>query len=234
MSHLYTIQVIHANSDLVGRTLPYPRIFPKPPTASLVSKKVLASIIGQIVITSAVQFWAFFWVRSQDWYTPPNIITDPASEDDHLQAMNYENSVLFLISCFQYILVAAVFSIGPPYRKSIWTNGAVVSSFEACMTLMVYLGWLMFSIVTLTLFNLLVLVHPPQPVRQILELMVLPFSARMSLLFATIFNVALSMAFEEWGTQVVAQVIGALFHLRPDRRRFREGKAYKAVEGGMR
>jgi cation-transporting ATPase 13A3/4/5 len=88
---------------------------------------VLASIIGQIVITSAVQFWAFFWVRGQDWYTSPNIITNPASEDDHLQAMNYENSVLFLISCFQYILVAAVFSIGPPYRKAIWTNGAVVS-----------------------------------------------------------------------------------------------------------
>jgi len=93
---------------------------------------VLSSIIGQIVITSAVQFWAFFWVRDQDWYTPSNIITNPAFEDDHpqddhLQAMNYENSALFLISCFQYILVAAVFSIGPPYRKSIWTNGAIVS-----------------------------------------------------------------------------------------------------------
>ena len=34
--------------------------------------------------------------------------------------------MLFLISCFQYILVAAVFSIGPPYRKSIWTNGIVL------------------------------------------------------------------------------------------------------------
>jgi cation-transporting ATPase 13A2 len=218
----------------VGRTLPYPRIFPKPPTASLVSKKVLSSIIGQIVITSAVQFWAFFWVRDQDWYTPPNIITNPAFEDDHLQAMNYENSALFLISCFQYILVAAVFSIGPPYRKSIWTNGAIVSYSKGCMALIADLGWLMFSIVTLTLFNLLVLVHPPQPVRKILELMVLPFSARMSLLFAVILNVALSMAFEEWGTQVVAQIIGALFGLRRDRRRSREGKVYKAVEGGMR
>jgi cation-transporting ATPase 13A3/4/5 len=110
----------------VGRTLPYPRIHPKQPTASLVSKKVLASIIGQIVITSAVQFWAFFWVRGTDWYMPPKD-TNPTPGDDHLQAMNYENSVLFMISCFQYILVAAVFSIGPPYRKSIWTNGAIVS-----------------------------------------------------------------------------------------------------------
>lgn len=92
----------------------------------------------------------------------------------------------------------------------------------------------MFSIVTLTLFNLLVLLHPPQSVRIVLELMILPFSARMSLFFAAIFNVALSMAFEEWGTHIVSQLIGALFRLRRGRRRIREGKAYKAVEGGMR
>lgn len=51
----------------VGRTLPFERIHPKRPTASLMSKKVLSSIIGQIVLTSAVQFWAFFWVRAQAW-----------------------------------------------------------------------------------------------------------------------------------------------------------------------
>jgi cation-transporting ATPase 13A2 len=65
--------------------------------------------------------------------------------------------------------------------------------------------------------------------------MILPFSARRSLLFAAIINVVLSMAFEEWGTQVVAQIIGALLsRLRRGRRRMREGMAYKAVEGGMR
>lgn len=91
------------------------------------SKKVLASIFGQVFITSAIQFWAFFWVRDTDWYTPPKTDKNPMPGDDHLQAMNYENSVLFLVSCFQYILVAAVFSIGPPYRKSMWTNGAIDS-----------------------------------------------------------------------------------------------------------
>ncbi|CAA7259088.1 unnamed protein product [Cyclocybe aegerita] len=107
----------------MGRTLPYPRIYPKRPTASLVSKKVLASIIGQIVITSAVQGWAFLWVRGQEWYTPPPTSHPGEDGGNKLESTNYENSVLFLVSCFQYILVAAVFSIGPPYRKSMWTNG---------------------------------------------------------------------------------------------------------------
>lgn len=53
---------------IVGRTEPFSRIHPKGPTASLVSKKVLASIIGQIIIASAFQFWAFFWIRAQPWY----------------------------------------------------------------------------------------------------------------------------------------------------------------------
>jgi hypothetical protein len=52
----------------VGRTLPFPKIYPKRPTASLVSKKVLASIIGQILITSGFQLWGYLWVRTQLWY----------------------------------------------------------------------------------------------------------------------------------------------------------------------
>lgn len=92
----------------------------------------------------------------------------------------------------------------------------------------------MFSIVALTLFNVLVLLSSPKPIAYILELVPLPFSARITILLAAIINVALSMAFEQWGARAVAQVIGLLLNLRRGRLRFREGKAYKAVEGGMR
>lgn len=51
----------------MGRTEPYPRIHPKRPTANLISKKVLTSLIGQIAITSAFQFFIFFFVRAQSW-----------------------------------------------------------------------------------------------------------------------------------------------------------------------
>lgn len=199
----------------MGRTLPYPKIHPKRPTASLVSKKVLASLVGQIVITVTIQFWAFFWIRRQDWYEPPPP-ADPNSDDDQLEATNFENSALFLISCFQYILVAAVFSIGAPYRRSMWTNGLF-----------------MFSLASLSAFNLVVLLVRPRLLASLLELVPLPFSARTTLLIAVVVNIVLSLAYEQWGTQLLARMIGFVMQLR-QRRRISDGKMYKAVEGGMR
>lgn len=237
----------------VGRTLPYPRIYPKRPTASLVSKKVLASIFGQIIITAIVQFWVYFWVRKQEWYvyctyitfygnlsngdqryTPPPANLPSEGGDNKLESTNYENTVLFLVSCFQYILVAAVFSIGPPYRNSMWTNGELVH-FAAERHAYSTTGWLMCSMVLLSSFNLLVLLAPPKAVAKLLTLMNLPQSARFTLLLAAVINIIVSLGFEQWGTQIVSMMIGGVISWwHRGRRRVRDGKAYKAVEGGMR
>jgi cation-transporting ATPase 13A2 len=51
----------------MGRTGPFQRIHPKRPTANLVSKKVLTSLLGHILITSGLQAFVFVLVRSQPW-----------------------------------------------------------------------------------------------------------------------------------------------------------------------
>ncbi|KAF9263238.1 hypothetical protein L218DRAFT_959259 [Marasmius fiardii PR-910] len=202
----------------MGRTLPFPRIHPKRPTASLVSKRVLASIIGQIVLTSAVQTWAYLWVQDQEWYEPPPA-PDPNEGSNQLESQNFENSVLFLVSCFQYILVAAIFSIGPPYRKPMYTNAT-----------------LMLALFVLSSFNLLVLLAPPLGVARILELMPLPVQGRWTLVIAVVINIGVCLLYEQYGTEVVGGVIGRMLRWRRERRRTREadGKTYKVVEGGMR
>lgn len=94
----------------MGRTGPYQRIHHRRPTANLVSRTVLSSIIGQIILTSGLQFAVFFFVQSQDWYKPPKI------DVDKLKIKSAENSALFLVSSFQYIIVACMFCVGPPVR----------------------------------------------------------------------------------------------------------------------
>jgi cation-transporting P-type ATPase 13A2 len=92
---------------------------------------------------------------------------------------------------------------------------------------------LMLSLVGLTLFNLLVLLRPPQALIVILELMPLPSSARTTLFGLVVINTIFSVMFERWGTGLITRLISALALLRK-KRRHRDGKMYKAVEGGMR
>src|SRR5579871_1454851 len=49
-------------------------------------------------------------------YIPP--IVNP--EDPEIR--NSENTVLFLISCYQYIMIAVILSVGPPYREPMLKN----------------------------------------------------------------------------------------------------------------
>jgi cation-transporting ATPase 13A3/4/5 len=188
----------------MGRTLPYPKIHPKRPTASLVSRKVLTSIIGQTLINALIQGLVFIWVRQQPWYEAP--ITDP----DELETLNFENTVLFLVSCFQYILVAGVFSVGPPYRRPVWSNPSLVLCLAA-----------------LTGFSAYVLLQPSAFVADVLHIMALPGSFRLQLLGIAAANVGLCFAFERWAERPIARAIAGM--KRWGRRR-REG-GYKAVEG---
>jgi len=192
----------------MGRTLPYPKIHPKRPTASLVSKKVLTSIIGQTIINSCIQGLVFVWVRQQEFYVPP--ITD----SDELETLNYENTCLFLISCFQYILVAGVFSVGPPYRKPIYTNPSLV----ICLA-------------GLTSFSTYVLLAPSEFVANVLHIMGLPNWFKLQLLAVAVGNIAICFAFERWAERPIARLIATI--RRWGRRRKRHD-GYKAIEGAMR
>ncbi|EGG03284.1 uncharacterized protein MELLADRAFT_22371, partial [Melampsora larici-populina 98AG31] len=167
----------------MGRTHPYGRVVPKRPTAKLVSKRVLVSMIGQVAINSTIQAILFWRVRSQEWYEPQM----PEAGEHKLPTSNPENSTLFLVSIFQYVLVAATFSVGPPYRKEMFTNSLLViclaglGGFSTYM-LFVTSGWFY----------------------DILQLVPLTHEFRLELALCVIGNVVMSIWFESVGVQPIA------------------------------
>lgn len=84
------------------------------------------------------------------------------------------------------------------------------------------------------LINVWLILRPAHFFIVLLELMEIPVSARFTLLFAVIINVAVSMAYEKWGITIIASLIGFLMESLRSRKRIRDGKAYKAIENGMR
>ncbi|GMK53976.1 hypothetical protein CspeluHIS016_0105620 [Cutaneotrichosporon spelunceum] len=197
----------------MGRTLPYPKIFPKRPTASLVSKKVLTSIIGQTFINAIIQGLVYLWVQKQPFYEPP--IVNP----DELETFNYENTSLFLVSCFQYILVAAVFSVGPPYRMPMFSNPS-----------------LMVALISLTGFSAYALLAPSEFVSRVLELKMLPSYFQLQLLSVVVANILLCVGYERYVERPIVRSIANL--KRWNRRRLgrlrHPDNHYKVIEGNMR
>ncbi|KAL5013799.1 hypothetical protein ScPMuIL_008069 [Solemya velum] len=98
-----------------GRSPAYHLLDKELPVVSLVTLGPILSLLLQMVIQIGVQVGAFFYVQQQPWFIPfvPN-------EDDDYQS--HTNTVVFIASSFQYILLAFVFSKGKPYRKTILSN----------------------------------------------------------------------------------------------------------------
>ncbi|KAI7961924.1 hypothetical protein MJO28_000018 [Puccinia striiformis f. sp. tritici] len=169
----------------MGRTHPYGRIAAKRPTANLVSKRVLTSLVGQVLINSSIQLLVFMRVASQ--HEPIQV---PAN-GEKLPTTNQENSALFLVSIFQYILVAATFSVGPPYRKPIFSNYLLV----LCLLILGGFSLNLLFIDSGFIFNLL-------------ELVPLDYALRLELLLWISFNIFSSWLFENYATQPIALWVG--------------------------
>ena len=144
----------------MGWTGPYPSLSPKRPTASLVSRKVLTPLIGQIIICIIVQAIAFVIVRQQPWFQPPVLDRDKSN------IQNSENTALFLVSCYQYILSAIVLSVGKPFRDSMRNNLPFVITMGVALAISSYMlfdpaVWL-YNLIQLTwispLFKIFILV----------------------------------------------------------------------------
>ena len=117
----------------MGWTGPYHQLSKKRPTASLVSRKVLIPLLGQIAICILIQAIAFQVVHWQPWYIPPRL------DKERSNTQNSQNTALFLMSCYQYILSAIVLSVGHPFRQSMRHNLPFVITMVVALLISTYM-----------------------------------------------------------------------------------------------
>ncbi|XP_056009039.1 polyamine-transporting ATPase 13A3-like isoform X2 [Ostrea edulis] len=130
-----------------GRTDPYPELAKEPPPISLTSIFPIMSLVLQMLIQTAAQTFCFLHIKSQPWFEP--FVENP---DDNY--WSYENTAVFSMSAYQYIILAITFSKGFPYRRNMFTN-----------------YWFLVNVVVCVLVTLWVTIYPePKGFQEVMEL----------------------------------------------------------------
>eukprot|EP00058_Branchiostoma_floridae_P001053 XP_002586541.1 hypothetical protein BRAFLDRAFT_131390 [Branchiostoma floridae] len=124
----------------------YPKLVPQRPLGSLMAPVNLFSVVSQVVLMIAVQVGTFVYLKQQPWFVP--LKPDPKSDN----ILCYETTVVFSVTSYLYIVLAAAFSKGRPYRRPLYTN------YVFMMSLMILLG-----------FSTLLLLHPFSPLAKFIE-----------------------------------------------------------------
>uniref|UniRef100_A0A8C8RTU3 ATPase cation transporting 13A2 n=1 Tax=Pelusios castaneus TaxID=367368 RepID=A0A8C8RTU3_9SAUR len=119
---------------LMGKTGPSKELGTKRPQGALISILVLGSLLLQTALLITVQVMSYFITVSQSWYVPLNsTVTAPQN------LPNYENTVVFCISGFQYLILAVAMSKGYPFREPLYTNVPFLLVLLALFGLMIWL-----------------------------------------------------------------------------------------------
>ncbi|XP_066097861.1 polyamine-transporting ATPase 13A3 isoform X2 [Saccopteryx bilineata] len=181
------------------------------PPSGLISGALLFSVLSQIIICIGFQSLGFFWVKQQHWYEVWHPHSDACNttgslygnfshlynetEEDPHNIQNYENTTVFFISSFQYLIVAIAFSKGKPFRQPCYKNYLFVV-----------------SVIILYVFILFIMLHPVSSIDQVLQLVCVPYQWRVTMLIIILVNALVSIMVEEsvdrWGKCCLSWVLG--------------------------
>jgi cation-transporting ATPase 13A3/4/5 len=164
------------------------------PPGALISIPVISSVIGQVVIQGAFQIFSYFLLIKQDWYEDQETLngTDPKSFT--INAFSpypaYENTVLFLISSVQLLIVCISFSIGPPYRQPAYRN-----------------LYFTISCIGITAISFYLTVFPTKNTRELLQMMDMPISFKWTLFGIILFGCLVTWLYERFGVGLITRLI---------------------------
>ncbi|XP_065141873.1 polyamine-transporting ATPase 13A2 isoform X1 [Paramisgurnus dabryanus] len=119
---------------VMGRGGPSDELHVQRPPASLLSLTVLGSLLVHTFLLILAQVSALLITMSQDWYVPLNATVSGAAN-----LPNMENTGVFSLSGFQYIIMAIVITKGYPYKKPLFYNFLFLGTLLIFFALMIWL-----------------------------------------------------------------------------------------------
>ncbi|KAH9909822.1 hypothetical protein F4778DRAFT_712940 [Xylariomycetidae sp. FL2044] len=193
----------------MGWSRPYPILSKKRPLASLVSRKVLVPLLGQMVVCILIQAIAWLIVREQDWYKPPHVNPDKSNIG------NSENTALFLMSCFEYTFMGIVLSAGPPFRQPMTKNWPFMITILAATALTLYLDF-----------------APAHSIKKLMQLTSISLSFKVTLLVLGLVFLVVTWVNEYYVLPRLARLVGRAKVMLT--KKVKKRKEYKVIAEGMR
>ncbi|CAF0820069.1 unnamed protein product [Brachionus calyciflorus] len=95
-----------------SRNKPFQHLDKKAPSNKLIAFRPIGSLIFHTIFLFMIQCFIMVYVQQQPWYE----VTESQT------IASYEVTSVFLVSTFQYLTEAIIFSNGLPYRRSIFSN----------------------------------------------------------------------------------------------------------------
>ncbi|KAH7152534.1 hypothetical protein B0J13DRAFT_548672 [Dactylonectria estremocensis] len=169
----------------MGWAGPAPNLCRKRPTADLVSRKVLTPLLGLMVVCIAFQAVTYVTVKEQPWYIPPKV------NHDEPDIKNSENTSLFLVSCFEYILSGLVLNASAPFRQRTSQN------------------WpFMVTVILALLATVYMVLAPSKWLTTLMELTEMSWDYEVFLIGLGIAYILVALAFEKYLSLTLARWIG--------------------------
>ncbi|XP_060931280.1 cation-transporting ATPase 13A2 isoform X2 [Limanda limanda] len=130
----FDIVLVTTLAVVMGKGGPSNQLHPIRPTANLMALPVLGSLFIHSCLIILGQLAALFITTSQDWFIPLN---STVVGKDNLP--NMEDTSVFALSGFQYIIMAVVVTKGYPHKKPLYYNAIFLC---LVITLLSVMSWL--------------------------------------------------------------------------------------------
>ncbi|VDK28425.1 unnamed protein product [Gongylonema pulchrum] len=110
--------LVTAVAACFGYTPPCEKLSASRPPTKLLSLSTVCSILGQLLIVFFFQLLIFISTAAQPWFAPYAVPVGVLPDDKK----SMQGTAIFCLSSFQYITLAVVYSKGPPFRKTLFSN----------------------------------------------------------------------------------------------------------------